>query len=541
MQRFLQYWHTLRHLKPVQFYGRLWFRLHTPKIDLRAAPSVRSTTSAWVEPVAKHQTQFGAMTFRFLNQDQTLSSADAWNDARCDKLWLYNLHYFDDLCAAGASDRIVWHKQLIEKWIAENPPAIGNGWEPYPTSLRIVNWIKWSLGGNQFTNVALQSLAIQSRWLSKRVEHHLLANHLFVNAKALVFAGMFFQGLEADSWLNQGLRILAREIPEQVLADGGHFELSPMYHAIILEDILDLINACQSWPSALALQQASALRAAAQRMLSWLEIMSHPDGDVSFFNDAAFGIAPRLIDLSQYANRLGVRVQQFDSSKEIHHLQQSGYIRAQKGAAVLLADVGRIGPDYQPGHAHADTLSFEFSLGEQRIFVNSGTSTYKSGAQRSLERSTAAHNTIEINHANSSEVWGGFRVARRAQPFGIECVEAETALAITASHTGYQRLIGRPTHQRMWKLSRGSLTVTDQIKGELSGAIARLYLHPSVKVLENNMLTLANGQHLRYSTKGAIVTIVDSVWHPEFGKNVSNTCLVLTLNGSESVFELQWS
>ena len=541
MQRFLQYWHTLRHLKPVQFYGRLWFRLHTPKIDSRAAPLVRSTSKAWVEPIAKYQTQFGAMIFRFLNQDQTLSGADAWNDARCDKLWLYNLHYFDDLCAAGAGDRIVWHKQLIEKWIAENPPAIGNGWEPYPTSLRIVNWIKWSLGGNQLTNGALQSLAIQSRWLSKRVEHHLLANHLFVNAKALVFAGMFFQGLEADSWLNQGLRILAREIPEQVLADGGHFELSPMYHAIILEDILDLINACQNWPSARILQQTDALRTAAQRMLTWLEIMSHPDGDVSFFNDAAFGIAPRLINLTQYANRLGVRVQQFDSSKEIHHLQQSGYIRAQKGSAVLLADVGRIGPDYQPGHAHADTLSFEFSLGGQRIFVNSGTSTYKTGAQRSLERSTAAHNTVEINHANSSEVWGGFRVARRAQPFGIECVEAETALAITASHNGYQRLVGRPTHQRIWKLSRGSLTVTDQIKGELSGAIARLYLHPSVKVLENNMLTLANGQQLRYSTKGAIVTIVDSVWHPEFGKNVSNTCFVLTLNGSESVFELQWS
>jgi uncharacterized heparinase superfamily protein len=314
-----------------------------------------------------------------------------------------------------------------------------------------------------------------------------------------------------------------------------------MYHAIILEDILDLINACQSWPSALALQQASPLRAAAQRMLTWLEIMSHPDGDVSFFNDSTFGIAPIFVDVAQYAKRLGVNVQQFDSSKEIHHLQQSGYIRAHKGAAVLLADVGRIGPDYQPGHAHADTLSFEFSLGGQRIFVNSGTSTYKTGAQRSLERSTAAHNTVEVNHTSSSEVWGGFRVARRAQSFGIECVEAETALAITASHTGYQRLVGRPTHQRIWKLSRGSLTVTDRMKGELSGAIARLYLHPSVKVLKNNILTLANGQQLRYSTNGAIVTIVDSVWHPEFGKNVSNTCLVLTLSGSESVFELQWS
>ena len=352
-------------MKPVQIYGRLWFRLHTPKINFDEAPGLRAVGRAWIEPTAKHQTQFGEMTFRFLNQDQTLSGSDAWNNAACDKLWLYNLHYFDDLCAVGAHDRLVWHMQLIEKWVAENPPTSGNGWEPYPTSLRIVNWIKWALAGNHLSNAALQSLAIQSRWLAKRVEHHLLANHLFVNAKALVFAGMFFQGNEADSWRNQGLRILNHEIPEQILDDGGHFELSPMYHAIILDDVLDLINACQSWLGVIATQQANSWRDTARRMLSWLEIMSHPDGDVSFFNDAAFGIATRLMDLTQYAKRLDLDVDQRASIKELHHLQQSGYIRAQQGKAVLIADVARIGPDYQPGHAHADTLSFEFSLDAQ--------------------------------------------------------------------------------------------------------------------------------------------------------------------------------
>ena len=541
MQRILRYWQTLRHLKPVQIYGRLWFRLHTPKINFDEAPGLRAVGRAWIEPTAKHQTQFGEMTFRFLNQDQTLSGSDAWNNAACDKLWLYNLHYFDDLCAVGAHDRLVWHMQLIEKWVAENPPTSGNGWEPYPTSLRIVNWIKWALAGNQLSNAALQSLAIQSRWLAKRVEHHLLANHLFVNAKALVFAGMFFQGNEADSWRNQGLRILNHEIQEQILDDGGHFELSPMYHAIILDDVLDLINACQSWLGVIPLQQTNLWRDTAQRMLTWLEIMSHPDGDVSFFNDAAFGIAPRLMDLTQYAKRLDLDVDQRGLNKEIHHLEESGYIRAQQAKAVLIADVAPIGPDYQPGHAHADTLSFEFSLGAQRVFVNSGTSTYKMGAQRSLERSTAAHNTVEIDKSNSSEVWGGFRVARRARPFGTACVDEETALTITASHNGYQRLVGRPTHQRTWKLTSNSLTITDRITGKLNVATARLYLHPSVKVSGNGLFTLPNGQQLRYSTQGANVTIVDSVWHPEFGKNVGNTCLVFTFTGSESVFELQWS
>lgn len=496
---------------------------------------------AWIQPTAKHQTQFGAMTFRFLNQQHTLTGSNTWNDANWDKLWLYNLHYFDDLCAAGASDRLAWHTQLIKKWISENSPAKGNGWEPYPTSLRIVNWIKWALTGNQLSNDALQSLAIQSRWLAKRVEHHLLANHLFVNAKALVFAGMFFQGNEADSWRNQGLRILNHEIPEQILDDGGHFELSPMYHAIILDDVLDLINACQSWPGVISEQQANIWRDTARRMLSWLEIMSHPDGDVSFFNDAAFGIAPRLMDLTQYAKRLGLDVGQSNPIKEIQYQQQSGYLRAQRGAAALLVDVAKIGPDYQPGHAHADTLSFEFSLGAQRVFVNSGTSTYKTGAQRSLERSTAAHNTVEIDKSDSSEVWGGFRVARRATPFAIQCVDGKNALEISASHDGYQRLIGRPIHRRNWQLTSNSLTITDCIKGKFRGAVARFYLHPSVNAFEIGWLTLANGQRLGYSTRGAIVTIMDSVWHPEFGKNVRNTCLVVTFVGSESVFEIKWS
>ena len=40
----------------------------------------------------------------------------------------------------------------------------------------------------------------------------------------------------------------------------------------------------------------------------------------------------------------------------------------------MIGDVGRIGPDYLPSHAHADTLSFEFSLFDQR-FLRDGTLT----------------------------------------------------------------------------------------------------------------------------------------------------------------------
>jgi uncharacterized heparinase superfamily protein len=93
------------------------------------------------------------------------------------------------------------------------------------------------------SNSRLESLALQARYLAETVEYHLLGNHLLANAKALVFVGAFFEGgARRRAGSASGLRILASQLPEQVLDDGGHFERSPMYHSLILEDVLDLVN-----------------------------------------------------------------------------------------------------------------------------------------------------------------------------------------------------------------------------------------------------------------------------------------------------------
>ena len=132
-----------------------------------------------------------ANKFSFLNTDGDLSEI-GWDGPQREKLWRYNQHYFDDLNAYQAELRIDYHKELLENWILENAPGVGVGWESYPTSLRIVNWIKWSLRTEKLSESAMQSLAIQLRWLSRRLEIHLMGNHLFANAKALVFGGLFF-------------------------------------------------------------------------------------------------------------------------------------------------------------------------------------------------------------------------------------------------------------------------------------------------------------------------------------------------------------
>jgi uncharacterized heparinase superfamily protein len=568
-----RYFQTLRHLRPVQITGRLWHRLNPTKPDLRAAPSLKLATGLWANSAERQASMLAADAFRFLNAAGQVRNSASWNDPAQEKLWLYNLHYFDDLNAEGAADRAAWHRGLVARWVAENPPAFGNGWEPYPTSLRIVNWVKWALAGNELEPDWVHSLAIQARWLRQHIEWHLLGNHLFVNAKALVFSGLFFVGDEADAWLAQGLKILGREVPEQVLPDGAHFELSPMYHAIILEDLLDLVNAAGVWPGRVPDAVVAQWREVAGRMLRWLAGMIHPDGEIAFFNDAALGIAPGFAVLSAYAGRLGVEVAGLGAGKEqgglgdIHrcailgeippsppfskggvgascrHFADSGYVRLEQGNAVALLDVARIGPDYLPGHAHADTLSFELSLFGQRVVVNSGISQYGLGAERLRQRGTAAHSTVEVDGADSSEVWGGFRVARRARPFGLSIADDGSALMVSCAHDGYRRLPGKPVHRRRWRLDEHALQVTDSIEGVFETAIARFYLHPSVQVSGQGLsgqLVLPDGQVVSWSVAGGVARVVAASWHPEFGISLPSHCVEIQFDGAEAAINFSW-
>ena len=250
MPGLLTYWHTLRHLRPIQFYGRIWFRLLRPRVDLRPAPPLRLLCGRdWVKPARRKARLLGSERFCFLNETHDLAD-HGWDDPALEKLWRYNLHYFDDLNAQDAIARAEWQQALLLRWVRENPPAVGTGWEPYPTSLRIVNWVKWALDGNTLPSECADSLAVQARWLAQRLEIHLRGNHLFANAKALVFASLFFDGPEAVGWMEKGMRILAREVPEQILSDGGQFERSTMYHALALEDMLDLCNVMEAFAGA---------------------------------------------------------------------------------------------------------------------------------------------------------------------------------------------------------------------------------------------------------------------------------------------------
>lgn len=551
LRKLLRLFHTVRHLKAEQFTYRLYYRFVKVRLTERRGYSRKTWPAAWSSPGLLPSSIIARDRFKFLGEQGDLKDKDSWNDPRKSKLWLYHLHYLDDLNAVGAEFRLDEHKNLINRWIAENPPVKGHGWEPYPLSLRIVNLVKWFSRQDRVESAWLNSLGLQAQALCKQLEFHILGNHLLANAKALVFAGSFLEGDEAQKWLKTGLQLLDREIPEQFLPDGGHFELSPMYHAILLGDMCDLLHlAGRSGLNDLK-ERIPGWREVINRGLAWLATMSHPDGRIAFFNDAAFGIAPDPEAINAYAASLGCKAEQASPGSprgarkiSLRRLEHSGYCRVDMpDGCVALLDVAPIGPDYLPGHGHADTLSFELSLLGRRVFVNSGTSQYGEDIERQRQRGTAAHNTVEVDGQNSSEVWGGFRVARRARPLALQVAEDGNDLVVSCAHDGYRRLSGRPIHRREWRIGERSFVVTDTVEGRFHEAVARFYLHPDVTVEGHDRkgwLQLPKGKRVTWEVSGARAQVCMSTWHPEFGLSVSNRCLQLRFTGTGCTAAFTW-
>jgi uncharacterized heparinase superfamily protein len=539
----LRYWHTLRHLRPVQFYGRLWFRAVKPRPNLDPPPPLSGIGPDWKNPAERRPSLLGPRQFLFLNVAGSLDEL-AWDGAEPDKLWRYNQHYFDDLTAHESASRRGWHRSLIEDWIAGNPPGLGTGWEPYPLSLRIINWIKWSLAGNDATPSASASLAVQARWLEKRIEWHLLGNHLLINAKALLFAGHYFCGIEARRWRERAVRILLEQLPQQILDDGAQFELSPMYHLLACEDVLDIINLLHAQSADLTAKESELellCRSLLPDMLGWASAMLHPDGKVAQFNDCAFDVGPDFKAIKAYAGRLGFATDA--QSPDSLLLPASGYARMTKGDMIVIVDVAPVGADYLPGHAHADTLSFEVSLGSQRVFVNGGTSVYGTGPERVRQRGSEAHNTVVVDGRNSSDVWSGFRVGRRARIIDRTFLLSNDNCRVSGAHDGYRFLSSRAIVRREWIITDGQLVINDYLDDASLPANAYFHLHPDIDVTLDNPLSgtlaLPDGRICRWESKTA-AAVRPSLWNPEFGKSHPASQLVFPLAGGHASLTLSW-
>ncbi len=450
---------TLCYLRPTQLAYQMKYRLVKAAYhSLEAPPAPQIHLLPCVE---KPDCLLGE-TFCFLN---TASSFHRWDDTHHGMLWAYNLNYMDWLGQASMTKEL--GAQWVDKFIAALPHN-NVGLDPYPIALRGINWIKFmvSHGSKPAWNDSLYS---QYSLLTKRLEYHLLGNHLLEDAFSLYIASIYFAD---EGFYKKASRILRRELKEQILPDGAHYEQSAMYHCILLDRLLDCYNVSFNNIRFEGQEKLNAyLQGKVELMLGHLDSICYSDDSIPLFNDAAYAIAPTARELRMYAQRLGITWQ-------AKPLNECGYRRMQDGCFEAMIDVGNITASYQPGHSHADSLNYELRLQGLPFIVDTGISTYNKNERRQKERSTAAHNTVTIDERDSSEVWGGFRVGKRAH---VKLL-LDTPGEIVASHDGYGR---RNTHTRRFTLVEGGLRIEDHLERE-ADAVSHIHLAPEIDILHHN-------------------------------------------------------
>jgi len=467
ISRSVQYFHTLRHLKVRQLLYQGYYRFRRlarfyGNGELPLSVERRGEVLELIPAISKYPS-FNNGTFSFLNRSKLFghnASQIDWEYGGHGKLWVYNLNYFDFLLQPGMERDV--GLALIDSFMGGVHQG-SVGLQAYPVSLRGINWIKFlSSHRVQRTNIDA-SLYGQYLVLLGNVEYHLLGNHLLENVFSLLYGALYFR--EAG-WFMKSSRLLTQQLNEQILGDGGHFELSPMYHQILLDRLLDCVNllqnnTCFSGQDVLL----QFLQNKAVVMLGWLKTITFDDGRIPHFNDATDGIAPTSRQLFDYAFRLGFNPDALTPA----FLNESGYRKHCGKGYACVVDVGALGASYIPGHAHADALGFVLDDHDKPLLVDTGTSTYELGSRRNEERGSAAHNTVVVNDLNSSDVWGGFRVGRRARVRVIKDSES----VVRAEHDGY-RGVG-VVHCREWRFETDRIVLVDRLRGKVDKAEARFH------------------------------------------------------------------
>ena len=513
------YFNTVKYLKPTQLIYQVINRLR-PKdafIKYQKKNVNYSEYDIWIKQLDENE----EYSERFLpdellkNQLTLLHETrafDRWKFPDASHLWNFNLHYLEYLVALKSrykksSDEKYKKKlnEILNDWY-ERGLSESDSNHPYTISLRIINLL---LIADVITDKQklYDSIYAQYRFLLKHQEKHLLGNHYLENLKAIVVCSLIFN---QQKICNKYIKRLLKEIEEQITSDGLHFELSLMYHKIVLEDLIRV---------AVILKQAGKdeyeqLVAYIRKMTTALNSLEAGINRTPLFNDSGDNVAKTSASLLEACKTLfGIEPEQKSNI--------AGYYKLYDEHLTLIADGGKSGPEYMPGHAHCDCLSYELFYNGKPLFVNSGTYQYQ-GETRRYFRSTKAHNTVEINNHEQSELWGEHRAARRINNIKVSAEENK----IIGQYKNYSGEL----HQRTIELNNQILKVTDKTAGA-----AKSYLHLVPGLVYSDGKISGNGISINVKTINSQITVEQGLYASDFGKKEENTVLVFNWNKDKQI------
>ena len=478
--KLLRYGRTIKNMRPIQIYARAKKMLgFGSSLGVHPAPmpkqvqvfeSVKELDYDEVFMSRFPVDEFGAGKLTFLHESEQFDWKSSWHFENHSALWNFNLHYFEFLMplahaykATGKAEYLQCVMDSVNGWIAENPQSSGSAaWASYTIAIRLVYWFAclFVLSNDlsePFKERMMASIYAQYVYLSNHLEKDLLANHYFEDLKALILCAIAFSD---DRMLRKSVEVFKEQLKAQILPDGMHYELSPMYHKIILEDVLRVAVALRSIN-----RRDTEIEGYLQSMLDVAYTFEDGLERIPLFNDSGNNVAKSLDALLLTAKN------HFEITPvRKNRLQYSGYYFFRSGSWTLIVDAGAPGTKENPGHVQCDAMSFELFHNGHPALVNCGTYAYQC-ADRSFFRSTAAHNTVMVDGVEQSECWGNFRMGRGSKTT-VLCDDGNgICMKMQDQH--------RQTVQRTIRFENNRLVISDKAEGKKLKFVLHLHGIPT--------------------------------------------------------------
>ena len=466
-----------------------------------------------------------------VSNDADSISPAPWGHETYGETWLASLHGFTwlrDLRAVATDASRTRARALVTQWLKRHSAINDLPWRADVLGRRTHAWLgsaEFLLNGAEaeFRDRFFVGLALQVRHLARTVRQGPDGAPRFSAIKGLVAAATSLP--DGERRLQTAMRALEAEIGRQVFADGGHVERSPSAHLTALADLIDiracLTNGSHSVPD--ALQQAI------DRMAPMLRAYRHGDGALALFNDSTEETS-WLIDLV---------LAQADARGRAHaNAPHAGFRRIQAGRSLALLDVGA--PSRIGRSTHAGTLSFEFSVGKERMIVNCGAWRGGDDSWKLALRATAAHSTLTINDKNSSKLLPDGTIGAGPDEVDVTREDQDGAVWIDARHDGFVDTFGLIHRRRIYIAADGSdVRGEDLLQRQGQGTTVgrefavRFHLHPDVQVSmvqdgSSALIRLPSGAGWQMRAKGGTLDLAESVYAGQPGERRRASQIIVT-------------
>ncbi len=390
---------------------------------------------------------------------------------------------------------------LILDWDEKNPYKRGVAWaSALEVGVRATALV-WALhfymaGKNRDAKVVktiIRLLYLCGAYLSENLSIYFSPyNHLIGETAGLFMVGYLFPGFkDAAKWEKQAWDILVDQVEKQFHSDGASVEQATFYHHFTLGFYLQAIALKNLNGESVPPKVCNRV----EKALEFAMVMTKPDGTLPYMGDiddarsiyfrqptnwnflscqtmgAIWFNRPDMKFTSQKYQEEAFWMLDGDGQKKYEKLEseapkdktifmdecgysifRSGYENASHYAHMDSGPIAHgVFYDETPSaaHGHADLLAIELAAFGDSYLVDPGFSNYRGDFDwHCYFRSTAAHNTIEIN-GESQAKQGGILVWSHAPKFKVlQKRDGHLIKGVCAEHYGYSRQEGKPIHRR---------------------------------------------------------------------------------------------